>query len=114
MGTTDVAITHTGYVDLQVVGRKADRNFRLLQRDYAERPDDPFVLFNMAAAYLTWSRPELAMPLLQESSQRLEVGDYLWPRLYALIAGCYQQLGQKDEALAACQLAVLIIPRTPS
>ena len=46
---TDITVRHTGYVDQALRARKLDRDTRILQAELEERPDDPFVLFNLGA-----------------------------------------------------------------
>ena len=46
---TDITVRHTGYVDQALRGRKLERDTRILRAELDERPDDPFVLFNLGA-----------------------------------------------------------------
>ena len=46
---TDLTVRHTGYVDPALRARKLDRDIQILKRELEERPDDPFVLFNLGA-----------------------------------------------------------------
>ena len=46
---TDLTVRHTGYVDQALRARKLDRDTKILMRELEERPDDPFVLFNLGA-----------------------------------------------------------------
>ena len=46
---TDLTVRHTGYVDQALRARKLDRDIRILERELEDRPDDPFVLFNLGA-----------------------------------------------------------------
>ena len=46
---TDITIRHTGYVDQALRARKLERDTRILRAELEERPDDPFVLFNLGA-----------------------------------------------------------------
>jgi hypothetical protein len=55
---TDVVIRHDGYADPDVEARKLERNIKVLGRELIERPDDPFVLFNLAASAVQQKRPE--------------------------------------------------------
>ena len=47
---TDLVVRHTGYADPAVEARKLERNIKILKRDLEERPDDPFVIFNLGAS----------------------------------------------------------------
>ena len=44
---TDLIVRHTGYVDPALRARKLDRDTKILLEELEDRPDDPFVLFNL-------------------------------------------------------------------
>ena len=44
---SDVSVTHAGYADPALRGRKLLRDLRLLEMEYAEQPRAPFTLFNL-------------------------------------------------------------------
>ena len=46
---TDITVRHTGYSDRGLRARKLDRDSRILKEELAERPDDPFTLFNLGS-----------------------------------------------------------------
>jgi GT2 family glycosyltransferase/Flp pilus assembly protein TadD len=100
---TDVAVHHTGYCDGALRRKKLERDLRLLNLEKAERPDDPFTLFNFGAIYQELGRHTEAIPLLRRSLERSEPSDSITHKLYALIAGCHRALGQVPEAIAVCQ-----------
>jgi glycosyltransferase involved in cell wall biosynthesis/Tfp pilus assembly protein PilF len=99
----DVVIRHTGYQDPPLRKRKLERDLRLLKLEDAERPDDPFTLFNFGQVAQELGKHAEAIPLLRRSLQRSHPKDSIVRKLYALIAGCHRQLGQKEAALAACR-----------
>jgi tetratricopeptide (TPR) repeat protein len=98
----DVVIHHTGYQDRALRGRKLQRDLRLLRLEQAERPDDPFILFNLGAVHQELGRPAEALPLLRRSLELSQPTDSIVRKLYALIAQGQRQLGQPAAALAAC------------
>jgi glycosyltransferase involved in cell wall biosynthesis len=79
---TDSAITHTGYTDTALRHKKLERNLRLLHLDMAERPNDPFTLFNLGWSYADLGRISDAIPLLQRSLQQSHNADSITPKLY--------------------------------
>ena len=99
----DVFILHTGYQDPALRGRKLERDLRLLHLEDAERPDDPFTLFNLGQIYQELGRHQEALPRLRRSLEKSAPSDSIVRKLFALITQCYRQLGQKAEALAACR-----------
>ncbi len=46
---TDLTVRHTGYTDPALRERKLQRDCKILEAELAERPDDPFVLFNLGS-----------------------------------------------------------------
>ena len=46
---TDLTVRHTGYSDRAMRARKLVRDTRILRDELDDRPDDPFVLFNLGA-----------------------------------------------------------------
>jgi glycosyltransferase involved in cell wall biosynthesis/tetratricopeptide (TPR) repeat protein len=99
----DVTIRHVGYVDPALRRRKLDRDIRLLGLEDAERPDDPFTLFNLGSVHQELGRPTEALPLLRRSLERSSPADSIVRKLYALIVGCHRRLGQPSEALTICR-----------
>ncbi len=100
---TDIAITHTGYTDPALRRHKLERNLRLLHLDFAERPNDPFTLFNLGWSYADLGRWDEAIPLLQRSLRQSHNADSITPKLYSLLTLCHRRLGQFAEAWAVCQ-----------
>lgn len=108
---TDTYVVHSGS-DQTVEGqrRKLERDFRLLNLDLSERPDHPFVLFNLGMTHadceqfaeaeqalrrcLTVSRPE-------ESHVR---------KAYALLINVFYQQQRFPEAHEICQQARGLFP----
>jgi glycosyltransferase involved in cell wall biosynthesis/predicted Zn-dependent protease len=100
---SDVEIQHTGYRDPSLRGRKLKRDLRLLQLNLAEKPEDPFVLFNLGQVYQDLNRPETALGLFQRSLERSHAADSIVRKLFTLMAQCQVQLGRLQDALTACQ-----------
>src|SRR5262249_5637831 len=81
----DVVIQRTGYQDPALRARKLQRDLRLLERDQAEKPDDPFTLFNLGQVYQELGRTAEAIPLFRRSLQRSQPADSIVRKLYALL-----------------------------
>jgi tetratricopeptide (TPR) repeat protein len=99
---TDITIRHTGYVDQQLRQRKLERDLRILEEDLAERPDDPFVLFNMGSIAIEREDGRSALHYLERSLQGSASTDSITRKLYALIARAHQMLGESEAALRVC------------
>ena len=100
---TDVVIGHGGYAAPGSSEQKLKRNVALLQRENAERPDDPITLYNLGHAYHRLGRPGEAMRALGRSLDLLPAEYSIRPRLFAAIAQAHESLGQTAEALAVCR-----------
>jgi glycosyltransferase involved in cell wall biosynthesis len=60
---TDMAIRHIGYQDAALRERKLERDLRLLRMEDVERPDDPFILFNLGSICQERGQLKEAVPL---------------------------------------------------
>jgi GT2 family glycosyltransferase/tetratricopeptide (TPR) repeat protein len=108
---SDVVVRHTGYADPALRGRKLERDLRLLGLEAAERPDDPFTLFNVGAVLRELGRPAEALPALERSLARSHPGDSIVRKLHSLVAQCHRELGRPAEALAACAAGRGLYPK---
>lgn len=107
---TDLTVRHTGYADPALRGRKLARDEAILRADLEERPDDPFVLFNLgsiAAERQDWAS---ALGFLKRSLAGSSPSDSITRKLHALIARSHQQLGDLGSALAACESGLAAVP----
>ena len=100
----DVAVQHTGYQDPALRGRKLERDLRLLHLEDADKPDDPFTLFNLGSVYQELGKLAEALPLLQRSLERSAPRDSIVRKLYALIAQCQRHTGDRTAALATIEV----------
>jgi tetratricopeptide (TPR) repeat protein len=96
-----VEVLHTGYADRAVRRRKLERDLRLLHLEQAEQPGHAFTLFNLGSVYRELGRPAEALPYLRQSVEGSHPRDSIIRKLYSLIAGCHEELGQPEQALAA-------------
>jgi tetratricopeptide (TPR) repeat protein len=99
----DVAVHHAGYQDRALRRRKLERDLRLLRLEDAERPDDPFTLFNLGSVHQELGRRAEAVVFYRRSLERSDPRDSIVRKLYAMLAQCLRQAGRLDEALVACQ-----------
>ena len=99
---TDITVRHTGYADRELRSRKLDRDLRILNEQLAERPDDPFTLFNLGAIGVEHGRSDDALGYLKRSLAHSAPTDSITRKLFTLIAPCYQMLGDFPSALKCC------------
>jgi glycosyltransferase involved in cell wall biosynthesis len=99
---TDIRVRHTGYNDPVLRARKLDRDVAILQQDLKERPNDPFVLFNLGSIAVerrTWHE---ALGFLERSLAGSAPSDSITRKLFALIARVHQMKGDSKAALDTC------------
>jgi tetratricopeptide (TPR) repeat protein len=107
---TEITVRHTGYTDPALRERKLQRDYRILEAELAERPDDPFVLFNLGSIAVERRDWPTALAHLQHSLRGSAPSDSIVRKLYALLARCHQMLGDLPSALGACAEGLRIDP----
>jgi len=99
---TDVVVRHTGYTDRSLRLKKLERDSKILREELAERPEDPFVLFNLGSIAVEQQDWPQALDYLRRSLAGSAPTDSITRKLYALIARSHQMLGEPEQAIAAC------------
>src|SRR5271157_5105498 len=107
---TEVTVRHTGYTDPELRERKLQRDCKILEAELAERPGDPFVLFNLVAIAVERQDWSTALGYLQRSLRGSAPTDSIVRKLHALIARCHQMLGDLPAALNACAEGLRLNP----
>ncbi len=107
---TDVTVRHTGYTDPALRERKLKRDSKILEAELAERPGDPFVLFNLGSIAVERQDWPTALGYLQRSMRGSDSSDSIVRKLFALIARCHQMLGDLPAALHSCAEGLRIDP----
>jgi glycosyltransferase involved in cell wall biosynthesis len=99
---SDVVVRHVGYADAATRRRKLDRDRALLDRELQDRPDDPFVRFNLGAIAVEREDWAGALGHLEASMAGSAPGDSIVRKLHALIARARQGTGDLEAGLLAC------------
>jgi glycosyltransferase involved in cell wall biosynthesis len=107
---TDLVVRHTGYTDPALRARKLDRDMRILLTELRDRPEDPFVLFNLGAIAVERQDWRAALGHLTSSLARSAPSDSITRKLYALIARVHQMIGDSRAALRVCAEGLSIAP----
>jgi glycosyltransferase involved in cell wall biosynthesis/tetratricopeptide (TPR) repeat protein len=107
---TDITVRHTGYTDPELRERKLQRDSKILMEELAERPDDPFVSFNLGSIAVERHDWRRALGHLRQSLSRSAPTDSITRKLFALIARCHQVLGDLNGALAVCSEGLSLDP----
>ncbi len=107
---TDLTVRHTGYVDPALRFRKLDRDIKILESELADRPDDPFVLFNLGSIAIERRGWHEALGYLEKSLAGSAASDSIVRKLFALIARAHQMLGGSQAALDTCAKGLELDP----
>jgi tetratricopeptide (TPR) repeat protein len=100
----DVEILHVGYQDPRVQKGKCGRNLRLLLKEDAEHPHDPYTQFNIGWAYQGLDRLAEAQTYYRRSLALLGTErPYYARKLYGMLTRVCRQLGQTADAMTVCQ-----------
>jgi GT2 family glycosyltransferase/glycosyltransferase involved in cell wall biosynthesis/tetratricopeptide (TPR) repeat protein/SAM-dependent methyltransferase len=109
---TDVFVVHSGY-DHSPKGqkRKIERDLRLLHLELQEQPEHPFTLFNLGMTYADQGHHTQAVTFLRRSIELAGPGESHLRKAYALLVYSLSQMGQADDARAACCTGLDLFPR---
>ena len=107
---TDITVRHTGYADRELRSRKLDRDSRILLEELAERPDEPFTLFNLGSIAIERAEWNDALEYLKRSLARSAPTDSITRKLFALIARAHQMKCDPRSALRACDEGLALDP----
>jgi glycosyltransferase involved in cell wall biosynthesis len=107
---TDVIVRHTGYADAVVHKRKRERDLRLLTKEHAERPNDPFVLYYLGTIAFEHSRWQEALGYFILSLAKWGTAQSIACKLFAMIAWTNALLLRYDESLRVCREGLHYFP----
>ncbi|MFO1045208.1 MAG: glycosyltransferase [Planctomycetaceae bacterium] len=101
---TDIHVVHSG-ADHTPEGRrrKLDRDFKLLKLDLDERPDHPFVLFNLGMTHADVQQHRDAVNWLTRCIDVSRPEESHLRKAYALLTSSLMQLNEFAKASMACQ-----------
>ncbi len=100
---TDHFVVHSG-ADYTPLGmkRKLDRDLRLLRLDLRERPNHPFVLFNLGMTLIHMEAFAEARKMLERCVAVSGSDESHLRKAYVLLAESLESLGLRDEAKRRC------------
>ena len=108
---TELFVVHSGS-DRTTDGRrrKLERDYRLLKLDLHDRPDHPFVLFNLGMTYNDDGRHSLALNYLERCLQVSQPRESHLRKAYALLVASLGQLGRTEDALQRSREGLELFP----
>lgn len=96
----DVTLFHYGYTDRVIHQKeKHKRNMPLLEKQLAEKPTDPYFLFNIGNEYMALGDYEKALDSYLKSYEQKAVTQAYFPHIYYRIILCYITLKDYEKAL---------------
>ncbi len=106
---TDLVIDHLGYhQDFTDQQAKQARNLALLEKQRAEHPDDPMVLFHLGEALGIGGRIEEAAEAYRRAVTRPDMPRQNAAVAYRGLANCLLRLGDYPGVIVACREAVAL------
>ncbi len=111
---SDLFVVHSGY-DYSVGGqqKKRERDLSLLQQDLAERPDHPFVLFNIGMTAYHLKDFGGAQPALERCLLLCKPRESIVRKVYAMLAGCHLEQGRLERAREVIEQGLELFPQDP-
>ncbi|QDU09835.1 glycosyltransferase [Gimesia aquarii] len=111
---TDIFVTHSGSDQTeQGQQRKLERDFRLLHLDLDDRPDHPFVLFNLGMTYADANQYETAIRHLERCLEVSSPQESHVRKAYALLVSSLQRLSRHSDGEKICQHGLGFYPDDP-
>jgi glycosyltransferase involved in cell wall biosynthesis len=111
---TDLFVVHSGY-DYSPEGQKAKRvrDLRLLELDLADRPDHPFVLFNIGMTAFHMRDFSKSIDYLKRCLSVCRKDESVVRKVYAMLAGASFETGNHLEAVRWLDKGLGLYPRDP-
>jgi tetratricopeptide (TPR) repeat protein len=108
---TDVVIDHSGY-DYSPEGqaKKRARDLHLLELESAERPNHPFVLFNLGMTYCHMGQDDRAIEALKQCVIVSTPAESHTRKAYALLSAIFFRQRQVEVAWSVCQTGRRLFP----
>lgn len=112
IGFSNVRLYHYGYLNKPTVEKdKVSRNFQILLKEVKDRPDDPFVHFNLGVEYMRQGKSEQALDAYQKAFKHLPTLEMAYASvLVRNIVLCLISLERYDEALSVLKDALVGFP----
>ncbi len=108
---SDLFVVHSGSDHSpEAEQRKLDRDFRLLHLEMVDRPDHPFVLFNLGMTHNEAGQFDEAIVCLNRCLKVSQPSESHLRKAYALLAGAYQQSRQNEQAFQTCRDGLVLFP----
>ena len=108
---TDITVRHTGYVDRALRTRKLERDTKILSSELEDRPNDPFILFNLGSIAIERQEWQRSTRFPEAEPGGSAPTDSITRKLFALIARVHQMLGDSTKAASDLRRRIEHRPR---
>ena len=107
-------VVHSGY-DHSPEGqkRKRERDLYLLEKDLAERPDHPFVHFNIGMTHFHLKNHDQAISALERCLELSKPHESTVRKVYAMLASSHQQRRDMAQAKECLEQGLRLFPLDP-
>lgn len=111
---SDAYVVHSGY-DYSTEGQKKKRvrDLTLLEKDLADRPNHPFVLFNIGMTAYHMKEYDKAIVALERCLSISRPQESTVRKVYAMLSGCFSEQGQFEEAKRRVEQGLELYPHDP-
>ena len=111
---SDLYVVHSGY-DYSAEGQKKKRarDLTLLEKDLSERPDHPFVLFNIGMTAFHLKEYNQARAALERCLSLSKPQESTVRKVYSMLAGCDLDQGHLEEAREWIEKGLSLFPQDP-
>ena len=111
---TNLFVVHSGY-DYSVEGQKSKRarDLLLLEKDLRDRPDHPFVLFNIGMTAHHLKDFDKAIDALERCLAVSKPHESTVRKVYAMLAGSHLEQGDRGRARERIEQGLRLFPRDP-
>ena len=116
MVTTDIVVTHLGYMTEQIRLAKAKRNLEMMESERAQGRDDGALHFFLALTYAPFGRRDEAMRSMEKALERFEKENYnyhLIPEGYLFLARICYQMEEHDRSVRYLAMAGSLVGGNP-
>ena len=107
---TEITVRHTGYADRALRLQKARSRTRILLEELAERPDDPFTLFNLGSIAVERTEWNDALGYLKRSLAGLGTDGFDRPQAFCPDRAGPPDAGRFPSALKGCAEGLSLDP----
>jgi glycosyltransferase involved in cell wall biosynthesis len=114
--TTDIVVSHFGYMTDEMRVAKARRNLAIMERERAEGRDDGGLHFFLAMTYEPFGRRHEAMQSMEAALERFEKENYnhhLIPEGYLFLARVSFEMGERDRCVRYLAMAGSLVGGNP-